>query len=76
MLWYQCHLLRDDVHEIAWIEARGAKKGAWVEIKGDEGRLWEVLEVYGPGREKAMIDRDKGKARKAFHSGDIVRGNK
>jgi hypothetical protein len=64
-LWYQCRLRQGAAETVGWIEARGAKPGASVELKTeqfDEG-TWLVVEVYQPGmdavalREKQAIDR-------------------
>jgi hypothetical protein len=49
---YQCLLRQGDTRSIAWIEERGAKVGACVEIKGEDG-LWDVAEVYEPPRPAA-----------------------
>lgn len=43
--YHQCLLRRDNVQTTAWIESRGAKPGASVELKPDND-LWEVVEVY------------------------------
>lgn len=42
----QCHLRRrdGDRHTTGWIEVRGARVGASVEIKPDD-TLWEVISV-------------------------------
>ena len=61
-LFYQCLLGQADVRTVGWIEARGAKVGARVEVKGEAG-LWDVLAVYSPPqdirwlRDKQAIDR-------------------
>lgn len=47
---------------VAWIPERGAKLGARVELKGEDG-LWTVISAGGPAvpisklREKQMADR-------------------
>jgi len=46
-----------DLRTVGWIEERGAKRGAKVEIKGDP-ELWTVVEVYHPPRGIRWI-RDK-----------------
>jgi hypothetical protein len=63
-LWYQCRLRQGATETIGWIEARGARVGASVELKTDEYTgEWLVLEVFSPGmdgealREKQTIDR-------------------
>ena len=77
MKLYQCKI-RDPYGRIetAWIEERGAIKGKFVEVKGDNDNFWEVLEVYDYAMDKKQLDESNSKARKAFHSGDLVRGNK
>lgn len=64
-LWYQCRMRQGATETIGWIESRGARKSANVELKTDqfdEG-MWLVLDVFKPGldaetlREKQAIDR-------------------
>ena len=62
MLYHQCRLRQDTTFEVAWIEARGAKRGARVEIPG-LGGLW-LVETVCPIpmaadrlREKQRVDR-------------------
>ena len=74
-MFYQCLLIQYPYREVAWIEERGARKGVRVEIKGLDG-LWDVEEVYLPPRDKSWLQDNQKKVRQAFHSGDIVRGNK
>lgn len=38
----QCGLTQDNVHTVGWIETRGARIGAKVEI---DGVFWEVVSV-------------------------------
>ena len=56
-LMFQCRLRKENREDVAWIEARGAKVGAVVEIKNGEERDpgWEVLEVYQPGKPSAEV---------------------
>lgn len=64
-LWYQCRLRQGATETIGWIEARGARKGARVELKTDQfdDGLWLVVDVFPPGmdaedlREKQAADR-------------------
>ena len=49
-LMYQCELRKGPRTHVAWIEARGAKVGAVVELKLGEGLRdpgWSVTQVYG-----------------------------
>lgn len=50
MRYFQCELQKDNTHTVAWIEARGAKIGASVEIKELDG-FWQVKKVYVPSIE-------------------------
>jgi hypothetical protein len=46
VLYYQCSFRRGTERTVAWIEARGAKVGAHVElITLDDGAPWEVQSV-------------------------------
>lgn len=58
MLHYQCRFRRGSERTVAWIEARGAKVGALVELKSlDENGPWEVEAVYGaPLEAEALSD--------------------
>jgi hypothetical protein len=62
MRFYQCRLQQDGLATVGWIEARGAKLGARVEVP-ECGGLWRVAAVYQPPldarwlREKQRIDR-------------------
>lgn len=46
----QCRLTNQDSEMIAWIDQRGAKIGASVELKGfeEDRKFWKVEEVYDP----------------------------
>lgn len=43
--YFQCRLRNGDSETIGWIEARGAKKGARVELLPMR-EFWEVVQVY------------------------------
>ena len=51
---FQCRLSRQTTNgmleQVAWINERGAKVGAVVELK-DTGEYWQVMEVYPGGIE-------------------------
>lgn len=48
MLFYQCRFRRGSERTVAWIEARGAKAGAHVELKSlDDLGPWIVEAVFG-----------------------------
>lgn len=47
MLFYQCRFRRGSECTVAWIEARGAKVGAWIELETlDDGGPWQVEAVF------------------------------
>ena len=62
MRFYQCRLQQDGFTTVGWIEERGARLGARVEVP-ECGGLWRVAAVYQPPldaewlREKQRIDR-------------------
>lgn len=53
-LYKQCGLARDNQRTVGWIETRGAKVGASVEI---DGNFWEVTGVGTSEKTMADIDR-------------------
>lgn len=56
MMYYQCLLSLDDQFMTTWIEERGAKEGAEVELLGDGGKqFWKVKTVYRPGIESDTL---------------------
>lgn len=55
--YFQCLLRQGGLRTVGWIEERGAKRGAKVEIKGDP-EMWTVVDVYPPPRGIRWI-RDK-----------------
>lgn len=46
--YHQCRLRRGTTETTAWIEARGAKEGADIELLPDH-ETWRVTNVYGDG---------------------------
>lgn len=47
MLYRQCRFRRGSERTVAWIEARGAKAGAWVQLETLDGEgLWQVEAVF------------------------------
>lgn len=50
ILMKQCKLTNQDSEMVAWIDQKGAKVGALVELKGFEEnrKFWKVNEVYNP----------------------------
>lgn len=49
----QCQLKKGDTYMTAWIDARGAKIDAVVEVKGEGD--WTVVAVYGPPMNEADL---------------------
>jgi hypothetical protein len=70
MNYYQCKLraIDDSSETVGWIEERGAKLGARVEMKDFGGRLFEVLEVYGMPMEETALREKQARDRNAFPS--------
>ena len=62
MRWFQCRFRRGAERTVAWIEERGAKTGARVELMtsddgAHENEPWEVEAVYGaPLQAEALAD--------------------
>lgn len=61
-LWYQCRLQQGESQTVGWIEGRGAKIGADVELP-ELGGMWRVIAVYNHMdgtalREKQARDRN------------------
>ena len=62
MLYFQCRLQQGNAHIVGWIEQRGAKPGALVEIP-ELGGAWRVVTVCDKPmpdtwlREKQRLDR-------------------
>jgi hypothetical protein len=56
--FYQCRFRRGSERTVAWIEARGAKVGAWVDLESlDEGDLWQVEAVFdAPLEDRSLKD--------------------
>lgn len=46
--FFQCRLRREASEQTAWIEARGARVGAKVELLPSQ-EVWEVAEVFDHG---------------------------
>ena len=64
--YFQCRLRRGTSEKTGWIEARGAKVGAAVELLPDR-ELWDVAEVFkGHG-----IPEDLLKEHQRLHRGSL-----
>lgn len=61
--YYQCRLEREESPDTitvttGWIEARGAKKGAEVELLPAR-KLWKVADVFGPETPEDILKKNK-----------------
>lgn len=65
--YYQCLLRQGDTRTVGWIEERGAKVGARVELKDHDG-LWHVLAVYQPPRDVGWLREKQRKDRRGLRS--------
>jgi hypothetical protein len=63
-LSFQCLLRQGDTCIVAWIETRGARLRAHVELKDEQG-LWEVAEVYQPPRTATWLNENARRSTKA-----------
>ena len=66
--YYQCRLRRAESETIGWIEERGAKVGASVELKTADGERWDVVEVFTPGVDEAKLREKQQNDRNALPS--------
>ena len=67
-LWYQCRLRQGATETIAWIETRGAREGARVEITTEAfgAGLWDVIDVFQPGLEEKTLRQKQAMDRKGM----------
>ena len=68
VLSFQCLLRQGGTRIVAWIEGRGARLAAHVELKDEEG-LWQVVEVYQPPRTATWLQENASRVRKGLPSG-------
>jgi hypothetical protein len=66
-LSFQCLLRQDGSRIVAWIEKRGARVSARVELE-DEPGLWEVAEVFGPPRTASWLTGNARRVHKGLPS--------
>ena len=76
--YFQCDLRQGDRRTVGYIEERGAKVGADVELKGAEfanvemiegdGNFWRVEAVYKPGISEAILRQKQANDRNALPS--------
>ena len=67
VLSFQCLLPQGDACAVGWIEERGARVGARVEIEGEDG-LWEVASIYQPPFTSSWLKENASRARKGLPS--------
>lgn len=72
MMYHQCRMEqhRDDGTKfvtVGWIEARGAKVGARIELKGEDG-LWTVISSGGAGVEVEVLRAKQAQSHKGWAS--------
>lgn len=69
-IYYQCLLRHEDTRTVGWISGRGAQKGKYVELKEADtpNLLWEVVEVYQPGRTLVEVREKQRKDRNSLAS--------
>lgn len=68
--YQQCRLRKDHTETTGWIEERGAKEGATVEILKPEEMAgdWEVVKVYDTMLGETMLKEHQKLNRKSFKS--------
>lgn len=76
--YYQCKLRKGDATTTVWIEARGAKVGASVELKGinydnvetiaEDGDFWDVVKVYSHPLAENILRQKQANDRNALPS--------
>ncbi len=66
-LSFQCLLRQEDARIVAWIEERGARLRARVELEGEPG-FWEVLAVYRPARTATWLNQNAKRVHKGLPS--------
>lgn len=70
---FQCDMSRGNTHTRAYIEARGARVGAFVQLKDseDDTVFWRVDSVSDKGIDKQYLDELKVAYRKQREASDI-----
>jgi hypothetical protein len=66
--YFQCELSREGHTTVAWIEERGAKVGASVELKSADGEFWRVKKVYAHDLDEAALRQKQANDRNALPS--------
>lgn len=73
--YFQCRMRQGTAETVAWIEERGAKVGASVELKSADGKFWDVIEVYPGGIDEAALRQKQANDRNALPSIIGARGS-
>lgn len=68
MMYKQCKLRRGSAWTTAWIEERGAKVGAHIELLSDDGQFWDVAEVYHYAMDEQTLRAKQNRDRNPFAS--------
>lgn len=69
--YFQCRLRRDEAETTGWIEARGAKLGATVQLLPSR-EMWEVAEVFGHGIPENLLKEHQRLNRKSLPSVESI----
>lgn len=67
-MFFQCRMRQDTAETVGWIEERGAKVGASVELLTGDGKFWTVTHVYTPGLEASALRDKQARDRNALPS--------
>lgn len=67
-MFFQCRMRHGADETIGWIEERGAKVGASVELLTGDGKFWDVTHVYTPGLEASALRDKQARDRNALPS--------
>lgn len=67
MMYRQCRLSQGSAHVVGWIEERGAKVGASVELP-EMGGFWNVDEVYSFAMSAEQLRSKQDRDRNCFAS--------
>jgi hypothetical protein len=68
MMMYQCRLRNGVSETVGWIPERSAKVGLMVELIADDGKLWDVVEVYQPGMSEESLRKKQERDRNSLPS--------
>ena len=66
--YFQCRMRHGSSETVGWIEERGAKVGARVELKSADSAFWDVVDVARPGLDEAKLREKQSNDRNALPS--------